>query len=230
LIAEYGRGYSQTNLSWMTRFAEVFPDEDIVAALSQQLSWSHFVQIIPLDNPLKRDFYAEMCRVERWSTRTLRHKIDHLLFERTAVAKKPEQLIEQDIAALRDEDRLTPDIVFRGPYFLDFLGLTELCSNDPVCAQHEPENPHERDRPLPDVYYDPRSLDVDLERRACLHAKCVVVDRQHVFVSSANFTEAAQERNIEVGVLVRSPRLAEQLTNHFDSLLAAGFLREVFQA
>jgi len=84
------------------------------------------------------------------------------------------------------------------------------------------------DRPLPDVYYDPRSLNVDMERRACLHAKCVVVDRQHVFASSANFTEAAQERNIEVGLLVRSRRLAEQLTNHFDALLGAGLLEQAF--
>jgi predicted nuclease of restriction endonuclease-like (RecB) superfamily len=59
-----------------------------------------------------------------WSVRTLRHKIDHLLFERTAVAKQPETLIEQDLAALRNEDRITPDLVFRDPYFLDFLGLT----------------------------------------------------------------------------------------------------------
>lgn len=85
------------------------------------------------------------------------------------------------------------------------------------------------ERPLPDVYYDPRSLDVDMERRACLHAKCVVVDLQQVYVSSANFTEAAQERNIEVGLLVRSRRLAEQLTNHFESLLAAGFLEDAFR-
>ena len=83
-------------------------------------------------------------------------------------------------------------------------------------------------RPLPDVYYDPRSLNVDLERRACLHAKCVVVERQHAYVSSANFTEAAQERNIEVGLLVRSRRLAEQLTNHFDALLDAGLLEQAF--
>ena len=124
LAAEYGRGYSQTNLSWMTRFAEVFLDEQTVAVLSRQLSWSHFVQIIPLDNPLKRDFYAEMCRLERWSVRTLRHKIDHFLFERSAVAKKPEKLIEQDLAALRDEDRMTPDLAFRDPYLLDFLGLS----------------------------------------------------------------------------------------------------------
>jgi predicted nuclease of restriction endonuclease-like (RecB) superfamily len=123
LIAEYGRGFTRSSLSRMMRFAAVFPDEPIVAALSQQLGWSHFVEIIPLDSHLKRNFYAEMCRVERWSVRTLRHKIDHLLFERTAVAKKPEKVIEQDLAALREEDRMTPDLVFRDPYFLEFLGL-----------------------------------------------------------------------------------------------------------
>jgi predicted nuclease of restriction endonuclease-like (RecB) superfamily len=124
LAAEYGRGFSRSNLFYMVQFAEAFPDSEIVQTLSGKLSWSHFLAIMPLENPLKRDFYAEMCRLERWSVRTLRHKIDHLLFERTAVAKKPEKLIEQDLAALRDEDRLTPDMVFRDPYFLDFLKLT----------------------------------------------------------------------------------------------------------
>jgi phosphatidylserine/phosphatidylglycerophosphate/cardiolipin synthase-like enzyme len=80
------------------------------------------------------------------------------------------------------------------------------------------------DHPLPDVYYDPRSLDLESEQRACLHAKCVIVDAHHVFVSSANFTEAAQQRNIEVGLLVRSVRLAKQLTDHFDTLVGSGAL------
>jgi predicted nuclease of restriction endonuclease-like (RecB) superfamily len=124
LIAEYGKGFSKPNLSRMMWLAEAFPDQEIVATLSRQLSWSHFVEILPLQDRLKRDFYAEMCRVERWSVRTLRHKIGHLLYERTAVSKKPEVLIAKDIAALRDEDRLTPDMVFRDPYFLDFLGLS----------------------------------------------------------------------------------------------------------
>jgi predicted nuclease of restriction endonuclease-like (RecB) superfamily len=124
LTAEYGRGFTEKGLRRMIQFAERFPDEEIVATLSRQLSWSHFVEIIPLEEPLKRGFYAEMSRIERWSVRTLRHKIDHLLFERTAVAKKPEQLIEQDLRGLRKEDQLTPDLVFRDPYFLDFLGLT----------------------------------------------------------------------------------------------------------
>jgi predicted nuclease of restriction endonuclease-like (RecB) superfamily len=95
-----------------------------VNALRSQLSWTHFRELLSIEEQLKRDFYAEMCRVERWSTRTLQHKIGQLLFERTAVAKKPDDLIAKDITALREEDRLTPDMVFRDPYFLDFLGLS----------------------------------------------------------------------------------------------------------
>jgi predicted nuclease of restriction endonuclease-like (RecB) superfamily len=134
LTAEYGKGFTEKALWRMMQFVEVFLDADIVATLSRQLSWSHFVELIPLDTSLKRDFYTEMCRVERWSVRTLRHKIGHLLYERTAVAKKPEELIADDIAALRNEDRLTPDMVFRDPYFLDFLGLTGFHSEKDVEA------------------------------------------------------------------------------------------------
>ena len=84
------------------------------------------------------------------------------------------------------------------------------------------------ERPLPQVFFDPRSVELKAEQHACLHAKCIVVDGEAVFVSSANFTEAAQERNIEVGLLVRSHPLAEQLTRHFDTLLAAGMLKPVW--
>jgi predicted nuclease of restriction endonuclease-like (RecB) superfamily len=132
LTVEYGRGYTEKSLRHMIRFADAFPDEVIVSALRRELSWTHFKEIIYLDDPLKRDFYAEMCRIERWSTRTLRHKIGHLLFERTAVSKKPDDLIAADIAALRDEDRMTPDLVFRDPYCLDFLGLTGLYAEKDV--------------------------------------------------------------------------------------------------
>lgn len=80
---------------------------------------------------------------------------------------------------------------------------------------------------LPTVCYDPRSLKLDAGKRASLHAKCVVVDRRVALVSSANFTEAAQERNIEVGVLLRVPTLAEQLARHFGALMEAGVLQEL---
>ena len=125
LEIEYGRGFSAKNLRHMIRFAEVFIDESIVSTLWRQLSWSHFKEIIYLKDDLKRDFYAEMCRVERWNVRTLRKKIDSMLYERTAVSKKPKKLIRQEIDSLRNEDQMTPDLVFKDPYLLDFLGLQD---------------------------------------------------------------------------------------------------------
>jgi hypothetical protein len=86
LIAEFGRGFDATNLTRMMKFREAFPDEEIVATLSQQLSWSHFRALLPLDQPLQRDFYAEMCRMEGWSVRTLRGRIDSMPYERTALS------------------------------------------------------------------------------------------------------------------------------------------------
>lgn len=97
--------------------------EEIVSTLSRQLGWSHFKEIIYMNDQLKREYYAEMCRLERWSVRTLRQKIGSILFERTALSKKPVKLANIELKKLREEDRLTPDLVFRDPYFLEFLGL-----------------------------------------------------------------------------------------------------------
>jgi predicted nuclease of restriction endonuclease-like (RecB) superfamily len=123
LSAEYGRGFGKRSLYRMMRFAEVFPDPEIVTALRSQLSWTHLREIIALDDPLKRQFYVELCRRERWSTRTLQQKIAGMLFERTAIAKRPQAVVEQTLATLEEEGRVTPDLVFRDPYVLDFLGL-----------------------------------------------------------------------------------------------------------
>src|SRR4051794_26540892 len=107
----------------MVAFFEAFPDEEIVATLSQQLSWSHFRQLLPLKQPLQREYYAEMCRIERWSVRTLRERIDSMLYERTALSRKPEKLIERELRALREAERVTADVLMRDPYMLDFLDL-----------------------------------------------------------------------------------------------------------
>jgi predicted nuclease of restriction endonuclease-like (RecB) superfamily len=123
LVPEFGDGFSARNLRRMIQLSEAFPDFQIVATLSQQLGWSHFVEIVPMKDNLKRDFYAEMCRIERWSVRKLREKIGGMLFERTALSKKPAKLAEQELQKLRAADQLTPDLVFRDPYLLDFLGL-----------------------------------------------------------------------------------------------------------
>lgn len=134
LTAEFGSGFSRPNLFKMTQFAEQFPEIKIVSTLSRQLSWSHFVELIRQNDPLKRDFYAEMCRVENWSVRTLRNKINGMLFERTGISRKPAQLAEQELAKLRAEDQLTPDLVFRDPYFLDFLDLKDTYSEQDLEA------------------------------------------------------------------------------------------------
>ena len=125
LEVEFGRGFSTKSIRHMIRFAEAFADPEIVSALRRQLTWTHFKSLIYLDDPLKRNFYAEMCRIEKWNTRTLDKKIQSMLFERTALSRKPEKLAEIELKTLRDEDRLTPDLVFRDPYVLDFLGLKD---------------------------------------------------------------------------------------------------------
>jgi len=125
LAAEYGQGFSAKNLRHMMRFAEVFPDEAIVSALRRQLSWTHFRALIYFDEPQRRDFYAEMCRLEGWSTRTLQERIDSQLFERTVLSRKPGELIDQELKQLRDAERLSPALVLKDPYLLDFLGLAD---------------------------------------------------------------------------------------------------------
>lgn len=109
----------------MIQFTEAFPDEQIVVSLIRQLSWTHFIALIPLKDPLKRDFYAEMCRLENWSVRTLRRKIAGMLYERTAISRKPESVIRHELDTLRSNDQMTPDLIFKDPYILDFLGLKD---------------------------------------------------------------------------------------------------------
>ena len=122
LTVDYGRGFSHTELTRMVQFAQAFPDEAIVVTLSQQLSWSHFHALLPIKDPLAREFYAEMCRIERWDVRTLRQKIGSMLFQRTALSKRPTSVISAEISKLRD-GQMSPDTVFRDPYLLDLLGL-----------------------------------------------------------------------------------------------------------
>lgn len=128
LEQEYGRGFAEKNLRRMLQFAELFPDGHLVATLSRQLSWSHFVELLPIKDEIRRQFYVELCRVERWSVRTLKAKIQGMLFERTAISRRPKLLAKAELDGLRDDDRMTPDLVFRDPYTLDFLGLPSAFS------------------------------------------------------------------------------------------------------
>jgi predicted nuclease of restriction endonuclease-like (RecB) superfamily len=128
LTARFGKGFTYSALTRMLRFYKTFPDAHIIATLSQQLSWSHFVELIGLKDDLQRQYYMELCRLERWSVRQLRERIDSMLFERTALSKKPDELMRTDLQQLQQEQTLTPDLVFRDPYILNFLGLSDTFS------------------------------------------------------------------------------------------------------
>jgi predicted nuclease of restriction endonuclease-like (RecB) superfamily len=128
LSADYGAGFSRQNLFHMVRFAEAWRDESKVLQLAEHLGWSHIKEILYLQDPLQREFYVEICRLERWRVRTLRERVKGMLYERTAISRKPEAAIRNALETLRREDRLTPDLVFRDPYLLDFLGLADTYS------------------------------------------------------------------------------------------------------
>lgn len=112
----------------MIQFATIYPDVQIVTPLATQLTWSHFIEIMHLSDSLQRDFYLTMASVEVWSTKRLRKEIDNMLYERTAISTKPEELIKQELVNLRTERTMTPDMVFKNPYFIEFAGLKNMYS------------------------------------------------------------------------------------------------------
>ena len=124
----YGKDFSPRNLHRMVQFSQLFPNEEIVSTLSTKLFWSHFMEVLPIKNDLAREFYITMSANERWSIKQLRKEIDGMLFERTAIATKPEELIKQELANLRETDTMSPDLVFKSPYFLEFTGLKGMYS------------------------------------------------------------------------------------------------------
>jgi predicted nuclease of restriction endonuclease-like (RecB) superfamily len=128
LKLEYGSGWSEKLIRHCMHFANAFSDSSIVSALRRQLSWTHFKSLMYIEDQLKREFYIEICRMENWSSRQLDERIKSMLYERTAISKKPEETISNDLNLLRDQQKLNPDLVFRDPYFLDFLGLKDVYS------------------------------------------------------------------------------------------------------
>ena len=125
LTTGYGRGWSARHLRLCIRFAQTYPEVTIVHTLCAKLSWSHLRLIAAVDEPLKRDFYAELCRLEGWSVRQLQERMQSMLFERSAISKKPDETIRHDLEVLRQEQRPSPDVLLKDPYLLDFLGLND---------------------------------------------------------------------------------------------------------
>lgn len=117
------QGFDDKSIRRMMQFASEFTDEKIVSQLARQLSWSHFVEVLPIKDPLAREFYLTLSATNRWSRNQLRNEIDSLLYERTAIATKPDDLVKRELADLRNDNVMSPDLVFKSPYFLEFAGL-----------------------------------------------------------------------------------------------------------
>ncbi len=125
LTQTYGKGWSEKQLRHCLHFAETFPDEQIVSALRRQLSWTHIKTLMYFDDPLKRNFYIEICCLEGWSSRQLQERINSMLFERTAISRKPEETIRHDLEQLRQNKQISPDLLLKDPYILDFLDISD---------------------------------------------------------------------------------------------------------
>ena len=119
LTQAYGRGWGERQLRNCLHFAEQFPDLEIVNTLCSKLSWSHLRLLSAIDDPLKRDFYIEITQLEQWSFRQLKERIESMLYERTALSRKPEETIRHDLTQLREEQKISPDLLLRDPYILD---------------------------------------------------------------------------------------------------------------
>ncbi|HEV8287159.1 MAG TPA: PDDEXK nuclease domain-containing protein [Chitinophagaceae bacterium] len=128
LTSKYGSGYSIAHLTYCRTFAAIYPNEQIVHAMREQLSWTHIRIILSIKDEIKREFYLQLCIKERWKTRFLEERIDSMLFERTALSKKPDELIKKELTILKSDGTVTSDLVFRDPYVLDFLGLKDTYS------------------------------------------------------------------------------------------------------
>ncbi len=123
LVAQHGKGFTRANLFHFMRFYAVYPDEKRLYSLSRLISWTHFRSLIYIDDPTERDFYTELCEHENWSTRVLRERISSQLFKRTALSQEPEVAIKAELEALASGKPISPKMVLRDPYVLDFLQL-----------------------------------------------------------------------------------------------------------
>ena len=120
-----GKGWGEKHLRHCLHLAETFPDEQIISALRRQLSWTHIKTLMYFDDPLKRNFYIEICCLEGWSSRQLQERINSMLFERTAISRKPEETIRYDLEQLHQNQQISPDLLLKDPYILDFLDLSD---------------------------------------------------------------------------------------------------------
>lgn len=114
LVESYGKSFQVRNLRRMMQFAEIFQDVEIVSTASTQLSWSHFIELLPLASHEARMFYIQKISEGQWSVRYTRQQIERKVFERSEIADSQLTTVDDSMKS-----------IFKDPYFLDFLGLKE---------------------------------------------------------------------------------------------------------
>ncbi len=123
LTALYGKGYTYSAVTRMMKVARIYNEEGMFATLSQTLTWSHFLELITIEDDTKRLFYQQMGIAEHWSVRQLRDKQDEMAYERSLIAAKPENEIITTLEQV-SPTHMETDAVLRNSYVLDFLGLS----------------------------------------------------------------------------------------------------------
>ena len=133
LTNHYGKGYTYSAVTRMMKVARIYHDEEMFATLSQTLTWSHFLELISIEEGTKRLFYQQMGIAEHWSVRQLRDKQDQMVYERSLLAAKPEDDIVKTLEKV-SPTHMEPDAVLRNSYVLDFLGLSGYYSEEDLEA------------------------------------------------------------------------------------------------
>lgn len=133
LTNHYGKGYTYSAVTRMMKVARIYHDEEMFATLSQTLTWSHFLELISIEDGTKRLFYQQMGIAEHWSVRQLRDKQDQMVYERSLLAAKPEDDIVKTLEKV-SPTHMEPDAVLRNSYVLDFLGLSGYYSEEDLEA------------------------------------------------------------------------------------------------
>lgn len=128
LSEKFGHGWGFQTLQHCVRAAYTFSEEEIAYATRTQMTWTHLRSLMSVKDPLARQFYMEMYHIEHWDSRTFEKQIDGQLYERTAISRRPEEVIKRQLAEVRENHAIVPDMVFRSSYFLDMLGLPDVFS------------------------------------------------------------------------------------------------------
>jgi len=128
LTEKYGKGFSASNLRRMRQFYTLFDNKEIYATLLRKFSWSHILEIIKIEDDIKREFYITMCNNEGWSVREFKDRVKSMLFERTAISNKPSETIKNDLKLLKNKKQMSENLFIRDPYILDFLELNDTYS------------------------------------------------------------------------------------------------------